>query len=400
MSAIKEQVLREFGDDGAETLERYFVQLEYTVLWCIRMLYKSDQIEAIIPEGIEDVVILKTGKIELHQVKTRSESQGPWIFSDALNIICKQFHRRKAFSDKQCSFHFVSDGLADTRKSNAKQPDYPSSLYHFKHLLEIIHDGQLLSNEEKQIFDEFKNCLTPKIQQELKDNYNDDVDEKLVTELLYNTWIDTNSSELRKRDILSEIHNALVDNPLSVHQYTTQQLQNIHDQILLLVLRKILSTNSLEKRKITRDEVMSCRTFPNPSVNIDLDNLPGESVLEKKVYLGGFDITEIPIFNRQRKQADWTNRRLKAFGVDFELERLTTALLDLQSNSRNMVCRLKGVKSKPGPEILAMVRENIADVRQRIFPNQADVDDQFCLGILWNQTDECLAWWHGFEDNR
>jgi len=38
MIRIKEQVLREFGDHGADTLERYFAQIEYTAFWCIRML--------------------------------------------------------------------------------------------------------------------------------------------------------------------------------------------------------------------------------------------------------------------------------------------------------------------------------------------------------------------------
>jgi hypothetical protein len=399
MGAIKEQVLREFGDEGADTLRRYFIQIEYTVLWCIRMLNKTEQIDAVIPEGIDDVAIVRGKSIELHQIKTRTESQGVWLFGDILETLSKQYFRRKAFPEYECFFHFVSDGLADNRKSNAKSPEYPSNLYYFKQLLEILHDGQSFNSSEKSIFEELISCLVPRIQGFLRTKFNDDVDEKLAKDLIYKTWIDTNSIELN-RDILSELHYALNSDPLSQAQYTTQQLQKIHDQILLLVLRKILCTSSLTERSITKDDVLLCRTSSLPIGNINLDKLPGESNLEKKAYLGGFDVSEIPVFDRQRKQADWTSRRLQVLGVDYELARLTTALLDLQSNSRHGICRKQGISEKPGPQILSVVREGIPDIRKQIFPNHPEVDDQFCLGILWNQTNECVAWWHAFENTQ
>src|SRR5438270_415094 len=108
MIGIKELFLREFGDQGAETLERYFAQIEYTAYWCIRMLYDHEGIDAIIPEGYEDVVVVRRGVFELHQIKTRQQSVGPWSMSEVLAVLCQQYHRRSLFPS-DCLFHFVSN---------------------------------------------------------------------------------------------------------------------------------------------------------------------------------------------------------------------------------------------------------------------------------------------------
>ena len=397
MNTIKEKVLREFGDQGAETLVNYFVQIQYTTLWCIRMLNDMKGINAVIPEGVEDIVVIKPDGHELHQVKMRIESQGPWTLPDVLPIICKQYYHRKAFQNNKCSYHFVSNSLADNRTNHH---DYPGSLFKLKHLLEIIHDGQTLSADESLQLDKFKQKLIPKIQEKLKENHSDHVDELIATEFLHNTWIETDSIDLRQEILLQELQFSLDQNDPNAHLYTTSQLQNICDRILLLVIQKILGTKSLQARKITKDDVLKCRVAPNIIGNINLENLPGESNLEKKTILGGFDITEVPFFNRQRKQADWTWRNLEVIGIGYDLERLTTVLLDLQNNCRHSVCRVQGVKEKPGPKILEMVRQQIPSIVSKIIPNQPYADEQFCLGILWNQTEQCFAWWQGFEKDK
>jgi hypothetical protein len=144
MKRIKEKALRELGDQGTETLERYFAQIEYTAFWCIRMLYKNEGIEAVIPEGFEDVVIVRRDICELHQVKTRDEGPGPWLLSSVLPIICQQYKRRIVFSS-DCHFHFVSDQIADNRVQK------PGSLFRLKHLLEIKHNGESHSVSERVV---------------------------------------------------------------------------------------------------------------------------------------------------------------------------------------------------------------------------------------------------------
>jgi hypothetical protein len=205
--------------------------------------------------------------------------------------------------------------------------------------------------------------------------------------------------DLKGISVLDELQNGLIESQQDTPSYTTYQLRNIYDRILLLVIRKILRTKSLEERKITKEDVLQCKVSPMVFGNIDLDKTPGQSILDKKAYLGGFDATETPIFNRQRKQADWIWRKLETLGLKQELERLTTSILDLQGVCRNSICRKQGIKSKPGPQILDQLRPQLTSIVSSVIPDQPDVDDQFCLGIIWNQTDLCSAWWHGFDEN-
>ena len=81
------EVFRRYGDHGADTIKRYFAQVEYTAYWCIRMLHDVENITMVTPETVEDVVLVRPGAIELHQVKTRDESQEPWTMSEV--ILCK-----------------------------------------------------------------------------------------------------------------------------------------------------------------------------------------------------------------------------------------------------------------------------------------------------------------------
>ena len=57
---LKEQVLRDFGDQGADTLKRYHAQIQYTLYWCIRMPRNCEGIEAVIP-GEQSVKIWRRG---------------------------------------------------------------------------------------------------------------------------------------------------------------------------------------------------------------------------------------------------------------------------------------------------------------------------------------------------
>jgi len=158
MTSIKDQVLREFGDQGADTLERYFAQIEYTTLWCIRMLRDAEKISVVIPEGVEDVVVVRQDVYELHQVKTRDESQGPWTTAEVLPILCQQYHRRKAFPG-ECRYYFVSDQMADTKTRLREDPPAFGPLYRLKLLLEIEHDGQTHSPDEKEKLKLFERIL-------------------------------------------------------------------------------------------------------------------------------------------------------------------------------------------------------------------------------------------------
>jgi len=232
MKRIKAQVLREFGDHGADTLERYFVQIEYTAFWCIRMLRHAEGIEAVIPEGVEDAVIVRLGINELHQIKTRDESQGPWTNAEVLPILCQQYQRRNAFLG-QCHFHFVSNQMADAKTSLGPRSLGP--LYPLKHLLEIKHDGQAYKVEEQQELQRFEGIFVPRIRDGLVKDYHDNIDDATALELLHNTWIETDSSRLRNADNITELDSAFRELYPDLPAYTLSELSEIYDRLVLLV---------------------------------------------------------------------------------------------------------------------------------------------------------------------
>ncbi|GAB4237318.1 MAG: hypothetical protein Kow00121_64430 [Elainellaceae cyanobacterium] len=398
MSRIKEQALRELGDQGADTLERYFAQIEYTAYWCIRMLIDAESIQAVIPEGGEDVVVLRRGIYELHQIKTRDESQDPWTTADVLPILCKQYYGRTFFSG-DCCFHFVSDRTADT-KTALKQGSY-GSLFRLRFLLDLKHDGQPLDKDQQSELKDLEASLLPRIKAIMRTKHGEDIDDTKAILLLSNTWIETDNRILRTPKNVLELEDALLQALPGISSYTVSQLKEIYDRLILLVVRKIIHGKSREERRIERDDVLNCRVA---SCGIgdgypELDKLPGKTPLEKKTLFGGFDPTELPRFRKQKVLAEGTIRRLKTLNLGNELERLTVAILDHHGECRQKICRELGVQRKPGPQILSMLRPELPKIARTYFPTlETEVDDQFCLGLLWCETNECSAWWHGLDD--
>src|SRR5690348_12853129 len=101
---LRADVLQLFGDHGADTLDRFFAQLEYTAVWCARMLDPRENVRVVIPEAIEDLVVIRHGRFELRQVKCRDESVGAWSISDAVPILGAQYTRAYAFGYRRFTF--------------------------------------------------------------------------------------------------------------------------------------------------------------------------------------------------------------------------------------------------------------------------------------------------------
>jgi len=396
MSRIKQQVLREFGDDGAETLRAYFTQLEYTAYWCIRMLWQGEKIDAVTPEGVEDLVIERDGVIELHQVKTRNESHGMWTIANVLPILCQQYHRRRAFSGR-CRFYFVSDQRADNEK---RSKNSFGSLYRLKFLLAIEHDGQSLTSEEQQELHELESILIPKIQEHCREKHKEDVDEAMAKSLLHNTWIETDCLALRDAASknLIELGEALSEAFQGVPSPSHNHIKEMYCRLLVLIARRIIDGVSLTDRRITHEDVLSCRASSYPiEGRPNLNKVPGDTVLDKKLYLGGFDPTEWPRFHRQKVLAGGTVLKLENLGLQQSLERLSVALVDLQGERRHHLCRNQKVVGRTGPFILEQVRPSLSALGRAFFPEDDEVNEQFCLGLLWRETDSCHVWWHSLD---
>lgn len=399
MVNLKDAVLREFGDEGAETLDRYFAQVEYTVLWCIRLLASDSGITAVIPEGVEDVVIERTDTAELRQVKTRDEGQGPWTTAEVLPILCKLYHHRRAYPAAQHQFHFVSDRMADTKTPLRKNTFGP--LFRLKQLLEILHAGIPWSAEEEKDFDLLYCAIAPQIIEVMDKEHGETVSYESARTLVHRTWIETDSATLRSPDAVGALGTAFDEAFPGATQYTTAQIREIYGRLLLMVLGKIRKKTIAERRTVLAD-VLGCRIpFTHVGSGTDLSMVAGASLLDKKAVLGGFDLTEVPAFHRQRLLAEATVRRLIPMGYSDALERLITDVIDRQTICRDDVCRKQKMTKDTGPAILNLLRTEIAMLVKRGHLPGELVDEQLCLGLAWRETDLCTLWWHalGYEGN-
>lgn len=397
MPSLLQKVFKEFGDQGADTLSRFFTQIEYTASLCIGMLDSKEGIDYVIPEGGDDVVVVRRGVHELHQVKTKNESHGTWTTADVLPILCSQYRRRKIYPTAECHFHFVSEQMADTRTA-LKAGSY-GPLYQLKTLLEAEHNFGSLEQQEVDLLAQLEAVILPRIQELLHEKHNDDVSIDEARELLHKTWIETDHPTLRRSLNVEVLETALEEICPSPSQFSTAQLRDIYDRLILLIIRKIIKGTAPEERRICAADVLNCRTEECAVGDVlpDLSAVPGKTLMEKKAYLGGFDPTELPLFSRQKLNALGTERELQTLKAK-NLDKLRVALLDHQRKCRNKVCRDMGIVEKPGPKILDLVESELENIAASYFPGVREVDAQFCKGLLWDETNLCQAWWHAFNN--
>jgi hypothetical protein len=388
----KELVLRKYDDTGADTFQKHWAQIEYTAYWCVHLLIPQSGIMGVIPEGIDDVTLVRNTNFELHQVKCRDESQVAWTTAEVLPILCNQYHRRNAFT-KPCKFHFVSDHVADTKTQVRPGISY-GKLYRLKFLLDLKHEGQIITPKETGELGELEAEILPRIVQ-LMMSGGESIDYATARELLYNTWIDTKSIYIRNRPIYDELSKAFLEALPGQPLCNIAQLDDIYSRLLLLVVEKIITGKSLDERMITRDDVLACRTEAiTPEANLpNLNKLPGNTVSEKKAAYGGFDITEFPVLALQMRRAQDKRRRLEALGFYENLEDLTLALITLQSQHRRVLSQSHS-EITIGPSILSAIQPHLQENINTYFPNTADIDLPFCHGLLWASTNECHLWWH------
>lgn len=395
VNRVKDLILRTYNDIGADTLEKYWGQIEYTAYWCMHLLLPNSNVLRVIPEGVEDVVIDRGTFIELHQVKCRDESQPPWTTAEVLPILCNQYSKRYAF-DKECEFHFVSDHMADT-KTSLRTGSY-GSLQRLKQLLEIFHLDGCFSTEELGEFDQLKNNVIPRI----VDLLSNQDDESVITysdgiEFLNKTYIDTNSKFVRDHPDYSELNHALQTSCPDMLSTSFSELDRIYQRLILLIIYKILHGDSLDDRAISKADVIHCRYEPTSveRTHPGLDELPGRSVIEKKAIYGGFDLTEIPIFTQQYFNAKVKSRQLSLLGFEENVDDLSLALIAKQNLYRRQLSEEKTIFGI-GPHVYQKIQQDLPTLIETYFPNVKQADEVFGLGLLWKATDECILWWECF----
>jgi hypothetical protein len=393
MSRVKGLILRIFDDTGADTFEKHWAQIEYTAYWCMQMVLPAARINGVIPEGVDDVTLMRNGSYELHQVKCRDESQPPWTTAEVLPILCAQYHRRGAFN-LPCQFHFVSDHLADN-KTQLRPGQSFGPLYRLKVLLDIAHEGQDFTSDELLEFTKLKTEIIPKIKEILSAKYGEQVSDELACDLLHSTWIDTKSSLIRNYPLYHELSAVFLTTFPGQPACTMPQLQVIYLRILQLIVQKVTTGKTLEERTISRDDILNCRSEAiAPEYGLpNLNELPGDSRMEKKALYSGFDPTELPVFALQRIKADAKRRKLETLGFGEKIEDLSLALMTWQQKCRRVLSK-SHADLEIGPDILELMQPEIRKYLDNYLSDTQEVDELFCQGLVWQATNECHLWWH------
>lgn len=392
MNRIKDQVFRKYNDIGADTLEKYWGQIEYTAYWCIHLLLPNSNLQKVIPEGVEDVVLDRGTYYELHQVKCRDESQPPWKTADLLPILCNMYNKKSAF-DKECEFHFSSDHMADSQ-TELKNGTY-GSLQRLKHLLEILHQNNDFLPDESQELLNYEQNIVPRIAELLSEKSGRLVDFNEGVNLLHKTFIETNSQFVRTHFDFANLSLGFRTTCPDMQNADIPAMEKIYQRLLILIVDKTLHGDSFASRSIYKDDVINCRFEP---VSVtgglpDLDNLPGNSVIEKKALYGGFDKSESPLFTRLYINTIIKKRELALFGLDGIVENLSLALMSKQFSYRRLLSK-DNEKNEIGPNIYEKVQLDIPSLLATYTQNYKQVDEVFCLGLLWEATDKCYLWWN------
>ncbi len=313
-----------------------------------------------------------------------------------LPILCKLYYGRAAFTKPYC-FHFVSDHRADT-KTKLQKNSY-GALYRLKFLLDIQHERQSHNIEEANEWKKLKEKIIPQIQHLMLKNHKQNIDVATAEYLFKQTYIRTDESHLRQPNNIEELGLAL-QQIFPGTPFTITQLQDIYVRIIVMIMRKTFS-GKVNDRQIEAQDVLDCCSSPGPPIasNIKLDKVPGETNLDKKLYLGGFDPTEMRLFHRQKVFAYGRRRQLQLLGYENMLETLTMKLIDAQSILRDSICREDGVIERPGPKILRNLRDSLGSITNQGFPDHPELElgEQFCLGTIWNETNQCTIWWNAFD---
>ena len=381
---LKDALLRTVDDSGAETLRRYFAQLQYTAAYCVRMLRADSDIEAVVPEVGEDLVIERSDRDELRQVKTRTESVGAWRLPDLLAVLCKQYALRGHFRPG-CTFHFVSDRAADPRSRPRGLDCGP--LYRLKDVLARSAEGTMTPDEAIELA-AFEEALCPEIVRRMAE-HGETLTDADALDLLRRTRIETEEPRLREFNWPGDLQRALEDARPGV-EYRFRELVAIWEAVVTLVIDRVVNGTSPAGRRLVRADVEGCLQAWGAGPDAAWD-APGATVLERKCLAGGFDTVRVRNFARQRVLAEVALRRLEALGLRQEVDLLAADL-----SERQAVCLERSAdEDAPGPHTLALVKGEVASAVARALGSRVSDDRRQALGegLLWRETEACYIRW-------
>lgn len=385
---LHDATLSVLDDSGAKTLALYLRQVQYASFLCVQMLRDASKIEAVIPEGGEDIVAIRGGVEELYQIKTRAESVGMWTLREALDVICRQYSLRRSFGPT-CTFHFVSDQGAHPKE---KPVGLPGALFRLK---DLLRRRATLDDVSAELLRRFELALCPLIVQKLAADHDDTLSEQEALDLLHRTRIQTGETRLREYNWPGDLQSALAER-LPGHALDYDDLLRTQGRIQALVVDRTINESTIADRTILRADVMAC-CRPTGSAGLPdsgWDAYPGKNRMEQKCYAGGFDAERIRNFTRRTFLTRATLRELDAVGRTSDVDQLATYLSDKQRESLEDVIAA-GRTAAPGPAALRLLKGELAVAVRRYFPAGVPEghDDDFAEGLLWRETERCYLNW-------
>lgn len=384
---MEDKIIAKFGDHGADSSRRDRFQEHFAAYYCVQMLFDGSILEVICEYG-EDVVVNRNQGYELHQVKTKQESVSEWNLADLYPIIAKTFAMVPYFDKvKKCCF------VSNKGSSGV--------LYELK---KVINQSQSDWNEqEREFFETFCTNHAARILSEMKnvDSENNetvlDVRQRLLT-LEINTDFhhmnhveDSNIRTLRK---------FLDNDTYSLNNYSDKDIGDIYDNLIGIVGKATIGRTRVEKT-ITRNQVLECIVQPRGSRLLyklpskeEIENAQGRTLLEKKLFLGGFtdlfveDARELMVVVKSRSR-NWE------FGQAAEiLDDIVFRVKHLCVDSYDKVCQENPKKEQIGREIFEDIKIEFPRLLDYYHnSNLAFIDQLFLEGIAWALTSECKLYW-------
>lgn len=387
------------GDTGADTFRRFHAQVEYTALWCVRLLCPEERLEAVVPESFEDMMLVRALGRELHQVKTRDPHLADWTFAELVPVMARMYSRGRSLTDKPVSYRFVTNHPCNARTEHAWGATV--SLRAFKRLLDVRAMGQAWTAKETEQYRTCCEVLIPRIR-EIVDSPTSAVE---VEALLAATVIDSQSTLLHYPNQTDEHcpRNIVQLGTVLRQQFpggghaAIHELAKMSDRLLRLVDDRITRGTSLETRQIIAQDVHNCRSEANLTVqgHPEIEAAPGATRLEKKVRLGGFDDPRVEVIQMQQAQAEIVRRRLPVGLQGDAWDMLTVSLLDCQVSAWEAAQRDLPGTVQLGTTVLERIRTRLPEIAQACLPGRGDINDSVCFGVLWQETARCRAYWHG-----
>lgn len=398
--SLRTQPLASVVDDtGADTIRRFHAQLEYTALWCARLLSPEERLEAVVPESFDDVMLVRASGYELHQLKTRDPHLADWTFAELVPVLASMYSRGRLLTDKPVSFRFVTNHPCNARTE--REWGGTVSLRTFKRLLDVRAMGQAWTQRETEQYRACCKVLMPRI----RDCFDSPPSVIAVEAMLAVTVIDSQSTLLHYPNQSDEHcpRNIVQLGTVLRQQFpgggdaAIHALARMSDRLVTLVHQRIRQGTSVTTRQIVAQDVHDCRSQSIVTVqgHPEIEAAPGETRLEKKVRLGGFDDPRVEVIQMQQAQAEIARRRLPAELQGDAWEMFTVSLLDCQVSAWEAAQRDFPGTVQLGTTVLERIRTHLPVIAKACLPGRGDINDSVCLGVLWKETARCRAYWHG-----